>query len=380
MLQHLHFHTNDLDYFLKYVSVLRKFKRTQFQHRIKIYQKLKTKITEEQLRKKLGLDKALDNGNWGAEEDNFEAYYDVSVWGNKSLLRVYHDSMKLNYTLYTVKERPDFAQKLANAFIDLAWVDPPGNKVEVSFAQWGSGSVDTHTDLLKCPKWEEIKDNYVNSDKLERLLKEKEPWKLGKIIILHGAPGGGKTYFIRALMQAWKDSFKLHVIGDPEEFARNPSYYFELASSNSDNDWETDEYGRDVKKKTGHSLFIIEDAADLILTESRQAHYDKIGKLLNITDGLLGQGREDLILVTFNEDINDIDPAFLRPGRCAADLEISKFDTEQANAWLKSKGSTSTVTNPSTLAELYNVLLRGDTSKSVPASKSQFGFGGKNSQ
>jgi len=47
------------------------------------------------------------------------------------------------------------------------------------------------------------------------------------------------------------------------------------------------------------------------------------------------QGRNDIMLFTFNEKVEKIDPAFLRPGRCIMHHEFDKFSPAEADVWLK---------------------------------------------
>jgi hypothetical protein len=50
----------------------------------------------------------------------------------------------------------------------------------------------------------------------------------------------------------------------------------------------------------------------------------KLSRLLNLTDGLLGQGRRVLAAITTNEDIRVLHPAATRPGRCLAQIEVGR--------------------------------------------------------
>jgi hypothetical protein len=80
--------------------------------------------------------------------------------------------------------------------------------------------------------------------------------------------------------------------------------------------------------------------------------------MLNITDGLIGQGLQILILITTNEPLRHANPAIVRPGRSAIEIEFESFDRTQAEAWLADKGvdhATALHANV-TLAELYNLL------------------------
>jgi hypothetical protein len=243
----------------------------------------------------------------------------------------------------------------------------------VSFAHLGQRGVEETTQFLRCPAWDEIQGNYpvATQKSVEKLLALREPWKHGRIVIWHGPPGTGKTFAIRALMKAWKDRFSYLVINDPENLAGMPGYYYQVASDSSERpsrirrrahfhraDVEDDEQRPDEPL---HRLFILEDSADLILQESRSIHFDKVGKLLNMTDGLFGQGREDLFLITFNEEVTRIDPAFLRPGRCVARVEFGRFAPSDASAWLRSRGKEGGSRKEAmTLAELYGRLNGGD--------------------
>jgi len=41
-----------------------------------------------------------------------------------------------------------------------------------------------------------------------------------------------------------------------------------------------------------------------------------LSRLLNVSDGILGQGTKIMILVTTNENLGKLNPAVMRPGRC----------------------------------------------------------------
>lgn len=238
--------------------------------------------------------------------------------------------------------------------------------VHVDFYQMtGNGPNETNQQLL-CPSWPEVMENYSSSvvKSMASLCENKEPWTAGKLLIINGPPGCGKTYFIRSLIRAWRNILQATVVLDPEEFSRNPLYYFGVTSQEPtplDNDeqitYPAGSAGTGVIAKVKPRLLIMEDCADLIMSESRTAHYDKVGKLLNMTDGLLGQGRNDIFLISFNEEIKDIDPAFRRPGRLLMSLEIPKLSEVDAIVWLAKHGYNDKLSDgprPRSLAELYS--------------------------
>lgn len=260
------------------------------------------------------------------------------------------------------------AAKVIEPFEKLKNYNKDDNGVWVNFSYMTGMNVDRNTQFMRCPKWDEIKNNYPAEcqSELSRTMKMKQPWKDGRLMIWHGDPGSGKTFAIRSLLMAWRDQFNFVIVADPEKLMASPSYYYEVASAPNMNsvpgaqsqDDDDEDPARSKKKRL---LFIIEDSGDLISTGSRQKHWDKFGKLLNITDGLVGQGREDIFLLTFNEKLDNIDPAVVRPGRCISQLEFERFSEEEVHAWLAAHGadyepsdSTLPFRGP-TLAELYQV-------------------------
>lgn len=238
--------------------------------------------------------------------------------------------------------------------------------IEASFL---SDCVNRLAQFIRAPKWDEIQHNYPSiRSQLSDLFAMKEPWKHGRIMIWFGPPGTGKTYCIRSLMMAWRQWFNFIVVTDPERLTAEPAYYYQVASDSAERPMRYRLEVDDEDASTGVSqkgdkrvLFILEDTADLIMPESRSQHFDKINKLLNITDGLLGQGREDLFLITFNEPVERIDPAFTRPGRCLSKIEFPKLSKNEAEHWLETRDSQVSISDEMTLAELYARVLKEST-------------------
>jgi hypothetical protein len=55
-----------------------------------------------------------------------------------------------------------------------------------------------------------------------------------------------------------------------------------------------------------------------------------VGTLLNLADGLLGQGLRCLFLLTTNQTLEQVHPALLRPGRCLSLLEFGALSAAEA--------------------------------------------------
>jgi hypothetical protein len=102
--------------------------------------------------------------------------------------------------------------------------------------------------------------------------------------------------------------------------------------------------GDDDEDAPAWRLLLLEDCDELIRGETSQP----LSRLLNLTDGLLGQGRQVLVVITTNEDLRRLHPAVVRPGRCLAHIEFGPLAPAEASALLGRP-----VERPVTLADLY---------------------------
>jgi hypothetical protein len=270
------------------------------------------------------------------------------------------------------KNADELAQKAIDPFSKYKFENKDEGGVWVNFAFASSMGVQRNTQFIRCPEWADIEDNYSHGCRQEigRTIARKRPWADGRLMIWHGEPGTGKTFAIRSLLMGWRENFNFVIVTDPEKLLESPAYYYEVASAPNMNSIpgedspDDDDEGSTSKKK--RLLFIIEDSANLISTESRKDDGNKFGKLLNITDGLIGQGREDVFLITFNEALEDIDPAIVRPGRCLSNVEFGKLGDDEVRRWIRKNNlilPEEPITSAS-LAELYQ--MKANTKKQSP--------------
>src|SRR5262249_16657986 len=99
-------------------------------------------------------------------------------------------------------------------------------------------------------------------------------------------------------------------------------------------------------------LLVIEDCDELIRGDGRGVSGTALSRLLNLTDGLVGQGRDILVALTTNDDLSRLPPPVVRPGPCLAQIEVGPLPRAEAARWL---GDTDRVSSSMTIAELFAV-------------------------
>lgn len=233
-----------------------------------------------------------------------------------------------------------------------AQADPAEADPHVFLRLWGRDEDSRAFRRLDVQPWTTLVGNYAPSTRavLESLMAPQyRPGASGQLLVWYGPPGTGKSFALGALAHAWRDWAKAHYVADPEALLSEPGYLLELMTTRGPQDdaWR---------------LVILEDTGELFGSNARHVAGQALSRLLNVTDGMLGQGSKTLFVVTTNEPIQHFHEAVIRPGRCAARVEFEAFQTEQAKEWLVAHGGAEVangLTQPATVAELY-AMLRGE--------------------
>ena len=210
---------------------------------------------------------------------------------------------------------------------------------------------------IAAPHWQTIRRNYPSPVRraLDRLTAAEEPEASGKLVLWHGPPGTGKTTALRSLVRAWAPWCDVQYLTDPERFFTDADYMTRvLTTATSATRGAT--LTRAGEPDARWRLVVAEDSDEYLRASARRDAGAALGRLLNLVDGILGQGRKVLVLLTTNEEVSRLHPALVRPGRCLAEVEFPPFGPEHASRWLGAP-----VARPMTLAELLEK--RGDITR-----------------
>lgn len=132
------------------------------------------------------------------------------------------------------------------------------------------------------------------------------------LVLFHGDPGTGKTTYIKKLINSGYDRKVVYI----------PPH---LANSIADPGFVSF-----VREELSNSVLVIEDAEDILRSREGNGQATAVSNLLNITDGILGEAYNVLIVCTFNSEESFIDKALLRKGRLKLKYEFKRLPYEKA--------------------------------------------------
>lgn len=229
------------------------------------------------------------------------------------------------------------------------------NVVPVKF--WmldAQGQPDSRTRKIEVNPWEQIGDNYPAKVRagLQELIDLHEPQAGGKLILWHGLPGTGKTHFLRSLAYAWRGWCDVSYVVDPDMMFERAYYLMNtVLSGEVDERWH---------------LVVLEDSGEFMLNDAKNRTGQGLSRLLNLTDGLVGQGLRLLVLMTTNEKVFTLHPAVNRAGRCLAEVAFTRFSHKEASVWAAAHNVISPNDDDVSLADLYELVTDAHIINDVP--------------
>jgi ATPase family associated with various cellular activities (AAA)/Domain of unknown function (DUF5925) len=340
----------------------------------------------------------LKNGlihSWSATIDDVEGFPDLkeleclashSVRSGRSLEQLYRFKNSKDKALLNVENRWGVRQIRIFAFFKtqaererltkkilehFPYKEKVKEEADIYFYSSGEDGPERTRKSIKVPSWEEIQGNYSNTivESLQEVMKSKPGADNGHLMLWRGPSGTGKTWAIRALAREWRDWCTFNYIIDPDVFFSRANYMVNvLTQMSASNDYEYEPEDEDEERTPFRSrrkkaakawnLLILEDAGELISLTAKADTGQALSKLLNLTDGLLGQGVNLLVLITTNEDYKDLHKAIARHGRCMSNLYFGALSEKEAKAWLEGKDKVDrakAISGDMSLSELYAI-------------------------
>ncbi len=187
-----------------------------------------------------------------------------------------------------------------------------------------------------------VYENYTDS--VAMALKKALDWSMeespkGRILIMSGPPGTGKSFAIRGLIST----------SQKVDWALVPSYIVpELTSPNMIASLMTER-----SDNTKPLNLIIEDA-DSLLKKREESNADIISQILNLGDGIFGEMINVKLIMTTNCPRVNMDDAITRRGRLNSFIDFELLPPEQAEAvYSKLANKAITYREPKALCDIY---------------------------
>jgi hypothetical protein len=224
------------------------------------------------------------------------------------------------------------------------------SKVDVRNWQVGHFGVRSQVGTVIAQEWSEVGHHYTAATraKLAELMSISPvdgTLAGGRIVLLTGPPGVGKTNVIKTLARAWSSWCVFESVQYPERVFSDPMHLDEIQQATSPAEASSDD------PRTYRAL-VLEDIDHFVSMDRQHGGEPAIGRLLNVSDGWTGPDNL-LVIMTSNMASSQMHPAITRPGRCLADVSFGLLKPKEAQRLLD--GGVKAPRTESSLAEVFDL-------------------------
>jgi hypothetical protein len=187
-----------------------------------------------------------------------------------------------------------------------------------------------------------IRDNYTEKvlegyDAIKQQLVAESPF--GRLHILEGPAGTGKSYMIRALMEELESQF-VFVPGSMVSELAKPHFIptiMDRTGSLEDIEFDTisPSFSKPKENEKNDPLILVIEDADSIITDRNRNNMEVLSTLLNLGDGILGDLSNIRMVMSTNSTLDQVDKAAKRAGRLGKHVKLNYLTRDQATAAYK---------------------------------------------
>lgn len=182
----------------------------------------------------------------------------------------------------------------------------------------------------------------------------------GRLTILEGPPGTGKSYFIKALITQ-VDAIFVYIPSILSGTLSSPAMLPTILERRYEN----------------KPVVLIMEDSDSTIAVRASDNQSELSELLNLSDGILGCLSDIRIIATTNAKSTDIDKAVLRSGRLSQYIEFSKLESKHAKRIynrLTNSTNNSIEFNDLVLSDVYKLATTSILNTTPSSNKKRVGF------
>lgn len=189
----------------------------------------------------------------------------------------------------------------------------------------------------------------------------------GRVVILDGPPGTGKTHMVQALLGEVESGTFILVPSNMVSTLGSPNFISVLLRQRSE----------------GTPIVLVIEDGDECLSSRKADNISEVSALLNFGDGMIGSSLDLRLITTTNVAIEDVDPAVFRARRLCRRVEVGPLEAQQAwcvyrrlvpNAPSEQIVAKFPEGHGYTLAEIYQAAYGGGDGYQPPTPKRRAGF------